>query len=95
MITKQQLARQRNWFKFRLVGCYIPINNEFVTEEERITINAINNLRTQLITNFDKCSKELGLRVPEHKCWCGKEAKIQIKDYNDILIWVCNKHKEL
>lgn len=90
--NKQALAQKRNWLKYRLMGTYIHITStEFLTEEERISINAINNLRTQLIANFDKCSKELGLKVPEHKCWCGREGK-----YNSTINgeYVCKKHLE-
>ena len=90
--SKQVLAQKRNWLKYRLMGTYIHITGtEFLTEEERININAINNLRTQLIASFDKCSKELGLKVPEHRCWCGKEGK-----YNSTILgkYVCKKHLE-
>lgn len=74
------------------MGSYIHITGrESLTEEESISINAINNLRRELIANFDKCSKELGLKVPEHRCWCGKEGK-----YNSTILgkYVCKKHLE-
>ena len=90
--SKQSLAQKGNWLKYRLMGSYISIPEAtFLTEEERISVNAINNLRAQLIAHFDNCSKELGLKVPDHKCWCGREGK-----YNSTINgkYVCKKHQE-
>lgn len=87
----QYLARRRNWLKYRLLGTYIQASTEYITLEESININAVNNLREQLVVNFDKNSKELGLKIPKYRCWCGKEGKY-IPEYNCDVEKVCKKH---
>ena len=94
-MNKQQLAQKRNYFKYVLTGLVKPIDYNCLTEEEKISWNAIINLKTSLLSNFDNISRQLGLKVTEHRCWwCGKPAKLQVY-YDKEFIWVCNKHKEL
>lgn len=93
MTEKQKLQKDRAYFKFVLSGMPKPINLESLTSDEREHWSLINAIRTKLIDNFNKNSIELGLNVPEHKCWCGKKAKYQ-SDYGDGLVWVCSKHNK-
>jgi len=92
-MTKLQLAQKRNYFKFVLVGLFKPIDNDVLTEWELEEWATILNIRDELLEKFDENSRELGLKVPEHRCWCGKEAK-SIWLRGDKEIWVCNKHKK-
>ena len=99
MSSKQQLQRDREYFKFVVSGINKPINKESLTKFELEAWNIILDKIELLVKNHDNCSRTLGLRVPEHKCWCGKTGKyyIQVGADNDPdrFIWVCNKHKEL
>ena len=92
MTEKQRLQRDRAYFKFVLTGLSKPIQTRSLTEEETISWNTILNLRSELIAAHDRNSRQLGLKVPEHRCWCGKEAKTQIEEFR-ASSWVCNKHK--
>lgn len=50
-----------------------------------------------LNTNFDKGSKKLGFRIPEHRCWCGKEGKYPATNETWKLFGtthVCKKHRD-
>lgn len=89
--SKQKLQRDRAYFKYVLTGLPKPIVLASLSEEERINWNTIINLISSLVNQFDKNSRELGLNVPEHKCWCGKEGK-----YNSSIPgkYVCKKHVE-
>lgn len=96
MTEKQRLQKDRAYFKFVLAGLNKPIALRSLTEYEQEEWATILNIRDNLLDVFDKTSKELGLNVPEHRCWCGKVAKLQVDYYtNGNLAWVCNKHKEL
>lgn len=96
MTEKQKLQKDRAWFKYVLTGLYKPIELKSLTDYEQEEWATILNIRDNLLDVFDKKSKELGLNVPEHRCWCGKPAKLQVDYYGKgNLIWVCNKHKEL
>ena len=93
MTPKQKLQKDRAWFKFVLAGIPKPINLESLNEWEQEEWATILNIRDELLDKFDKTSRNLGLNVPEHKCWCGKPAKVQVDYYGDgKLRWVCNKH---
>lgn len=67
---KQKLARRRNWLKFRLSGITIQYSEDIVTPEELQLLVEVESAIRILNTNFDKGSKKLGFRIPEHRCWC-------------------------
>ena len=98
MSSKQQLQRDRAYFKFVLSGLIKPVNIKSLTEAEKSTYATIIVLRDKLINEFDSNSRQLGLNVPEHKCWCGKPAKHCVEIFPDDEFskfeWVCNKHKK-
>ena len=95
MTPKQKLQQHRSWFKFRIIGAYTPISSEFLTSDELANMNLILEARNRILACFDENSRSLGLNVPEHKCWCGKPAKVEIDYYgNGNVMWVCNKHNE-
>ena len=93
MTPKQKLQRDRAYFKFVLSGISKPIKLESLSEIEQLVWKEILSARKALLDMHDKCSIELGLNIPDHKCYCGKPAKVQV-DYDDTgeLQWVCNKH---
>jgi hypothetical protein len=99
MTPKQKLQKDRAYFKYVLSGIPKPIKEESLTQEEQILWQSLLLKRNSLLTNFENNSRELGLRVPEHRCWCGKAAKIEVLgvDYyeNGSKDWVCNKHKNI
>jgi hypothetical protein len=93
-MTKQGLAQKRNYFKFVLSGMIKPVDITVLTPYEIGRFNTIKEAIKDLIDNFDNNSRLNGLNVPEHKCWCGKEAKYT-KDYvgkGENATWVCKKH---
>lgn len=94
-MTKLQLAQKRNYFKFVLHGMYRFIDNDALTEWELEEWATILNIRDELLEKFDNNSRLVGLKVPEHKCWCGKEAKNLVAAHEDgFELWTCNKHKK-
>lgn len=96
MTPKQKLQKDRAWFKYVLTGLPKPIKLGSLSEYEQKQWNEVLLIRNGLLSEFDFNSKKLGLNVPEHRCWCGKPAKVQVDYYGtDELQWVCNKHIEL
>ena len=96
-MSKLQLAQKRNYFKYVLSGMNKPIDLTVLTPYEIGRFNTIKEAIKDLIDNFDNNSRLNGLNVPEHKCWCGKEAKYT-KDYvekGQNSTWVCKKHLEI
>jgi len=95
-MTKRELVRKRNWFKHQLLG--IHLNNtdrDILSEFETTRIRHITSLIEEMIINFDDTSRELGLKVPKYRCWCGKEGKYKASDRCRELgyIKVCYKHR--
>jgi hypothetical protein len=78
-----------------LSGIPKPIDYNSLTEWEQEEWATVLNIRDELLDKFDETSRNLGLNVPEHKCWCGKPAKYG-KDLNGDgeLVWFCNKCKD-
>tara|TARA_R110000868_G_C10785307_1_gene755853 strand:- start:692 stop:994 length:303 start_codon:yes stop_codon:yes gene_type:complete len=91
--TKQQLAQKRNYFKYVIIGMCKPVDVECLSGPEKFAWNQILKHRQVLIEEFDKHSRELGLKVPEFRCWCGKEGKYkpEYENYQGA-IKVCKKH---
>ncbi len=94
-MTKQDLARKRNYFKFTLLGTHLTnIDNSILTDLEQHQINGIRMIIASIKGNFDNSSREMGLKVPEYRCWCGKEGKYITNERNRELGYeiVCKKH---
>lgn len=95
MITKQQLAQKRNYFKFYLSGLHRPIDLSILTAEERIKFARLNFLIKSLKDEFNINSHIKGLNVPEHKCWdLGCKNKV-IDLYKDTSEYTCKKHSKI
>lgn len=92
--SKQELAQKRNWFKYILSGLFKPIDYGVLSEHERSLWEEMLQCRAELLQGFDETSKEMGLKVPEYRCWCGKEGKYDPPDYVSQDIKVCKKHRE-
>jgi hypothetical protein len=90
-LTKQQLAQKRNYFKYVLTGMLKPVDINCLGPAELSAWNEIQLIKKHVLDQFDWNSKQLGLKVPEHRCWCGKEGK-----YNSAKAgkYVCKKHLE-
>lgn len=91
-MSKQELARKRNWFKFVLSGLYKPVDTNIMTKKERGQWEQLINIRNDLLDDFDGNSRYLGLNVPEYRCWCGKEGKYNHPDRP--FLKVCYKHRK-
>lgn len=94
MSELQQIQRDRAYFKFFLTGLPKPINTKSLTGPEQFGLRQILNQRDALLKEFDKNSKELGLRVPEHRCYndgC-RNKPINEVSYNGETVWFCKKH---
>ena len=88
MTPKQKLQKGRAFFKFVLTGLDKHIDISSLSEYEQEEWSTILNIKDNLLDTFDKESRLLGLNVPEHRCWCGKEAKFFIGNNR----WSCKKH---
>lgn len=94
-LSKLKLAQKRNYFKFIISGMLKPIDLDCLTKGELEMWNNISSQVNLLKQGFDNNSRQLGLNVPEHRCWCGKPAKLQVDYYgNGYLVWLCNKHEK-
>ena len=93
---KQKLDRDRNWFKFRVVGntsCREQHYPSFTfSEKEKEIMQKIERLREQLIMEFDETSKHMGLTVLP-KCWCGKVGKYKSTGVNTDRL-LCKEHRD-
>ena len=61
MSSKQQLQRDRAYFKFVVSGINKPINKESLTKFELEAWNIILDKIELLVKNHDNCSRTLGL----------------------------------
>ena len=96
MNSKQKLQRDRAYFKFIVSGLVKPIPLNNLTSDEKANWQIIIDARQRILDLYDDNSKQLGLNIPEHRCWCGKAAKIEVDYYGTgEYQWVCNKHKNL
>jgi hypothetical protein len=64
MTVKQNIARRRNWNKFRLLG--VNFDYSGLTKEERLVFETF---RSKMIINWDKNTIKLGLK-PGKKLFC-------------------------
>ena len=92
-MTKQELARKRNWFKFIITGLSKPVDLKCLGAAELGAWNEILLIRKSILDQFDWNSKNLGLNVQD-KCWCGKIAKYEPIGYPEHyhITRVCKKH---
>lgn len=71
-MTKQELARQRNWDKRRILGCITHLtmlqyrSKESLTIEERDLLNKAQLQIDILLLKWDQNSRKLGLK-PKNK----------------------------
>jgi len=96
-MDKQTIARKRNWFKYNLEGSFFTrVNNTILTLDEVQTIYYIETKINSLKQNFEDNSRKLGLKVPEYRCWCGREGKYPNPLHNNLLSSdkVCYKHSK-
>lgn len=91
--SKQELARKRNWFKYILSGLVKPVDYAVLSEEERSLWEEILQCRVEILQGFDAVSKDMGLKIPEYRCWCGKEGKYDAPSYMHVKK-LCKKHRE-
>jgi hypothetical protein len=89
---KQKLQKARAWFKFVITGLIKPVNVDYLSEKEEQLWYVIIAARRELLADFDEVSKKLGLNVPKHRCWCGREGKYKAEYKHDGL--VCYKHRK-
>lgn len=89
-------AKQRNFLKLRLSGCYSIFNNvdeTNITKEESILIEEISLNISHLLHNFKSNSIKLGFKASDRCYLCGKKA------VNDIFIngykkYICSTHND-
>ena len=93
-MTKQELTRIRNPIKWRLSGYTFPNNKEVLTQEEILIISEMRLLHKRLMNNWDENSKELGLKVPEHKCYMHNCRNKVIAVDERFNFYTCKKHKD-
>lgn len=63
VVTKQKLAKSRNWFKYVLLGLPKPVEQIYLKPEESYKWKQILKLREELIIDFNKNSLDLGLKT--------------------------------
>jgi hypothetical protein len=77
MTEKQQLAKKRNWLKFRLKGLKIPIDKSILTPMEILRFQNLHDTVEALINDFDASSKVLGLNSTTQE---ERDRKEDLKD---------------
>jgi len=87
-------ARQRNYLKLRLIGCWNLFHNKNVTPEEKIIMDRILLDISFLLQLFTSNSIKLGFKAYNRCSYCKK------KGVNEVLIhghrrYLCNNHKNL
>lgn len=89
--NKRKIAQNRNWFKCTITGIHNSVNEKYLTVEEQYWWGTILTASIELLNLFDEGSRLFGLKVPENKCWCGKEGKYEPENgyYSGL---VCKKH---
>jgi len=92
-MNKQKLARKRNWIKYVLSGLTKPIDYTVLSEKEESLWEEILQCRAEILHGFDDTSKEMGLNIPEYRCWCGKEGKYDAPSCMHVKK-LCKKHRE-
>jgi hypothetical protein len=97
-MNKQQIAQKRNYFKYVIVGIPKPIDLECLTGPEKFAWGQILAHRKTLLNEFEQNSRQKGLNVPEHRCWCGKPAKYinygDPESTENPIYYTCKKHIE-
>ena len=91
----RQRAQRRNWFKLRVCSGYL--NPTIVTQKELEIVDKINQLREELINNFDEEGRKLGFIIPNNGCYalrcrCKVVGSITLATHGTIR--VCKKHKK-
>jgi hypothetical protein len=93
MTEKQQLQKDRAYFKFVLVGLPKPIQKRSLTPTEIKLWDNIMEARLVLLNSIDETSRQLGLKVPENRCYlCGKEGTEAFENGSLGTIFTCKKH---
>jgi hypothetical protein len=62
-MRKQQLAQNRNWFKFLVSGLSKPVNRECLSGLEQCQWDKILAIRKDILVGFDDTSRNRGLNV--------------------------------
>jgi hypothetical protein len=73
-MTKQELARKRNYFKFIITGLPKPVDMNILSSLERAEWVKILEARKLILERFNETSKVKGLNVII-PCWCGSRRK--------------------
>ena len=93
MSELQNNAKDRNYFKMRLMGVksIFSISNRNITKQERIYCDEIIKNIDLLIDNFTESSRELGFKASYRCHFCGKKATSDYI-YNNRKRYVCDIH---
>lgn len=70
-MTKIERARIRNWSKARVIGILVGFPSNYAqgvfTEEESKIMEKMSSLKQLLLDNWEKNSKELGMKIKPRK----------------------------
>jgi len=89
-MTKQELARHRNWNKARLSG--MSFDTRVFTEQELALLQKIQNLKEELLQHWDFNSKLLDLKVERYNVYLNNTMyKVNIS-YKEALY--CKKYSD-
>lgn len=94
-MNKQELARKRNWFKHQMVSYVYLVDMNALHPTERILWKKFQEIRKDLLNEFDCNSRLLGLNVPKHKCFYPDcRNKVIAEEISPIFgtSYVCKKH---
>ncbi len=75
-MTKQELARERNWQKARLMG--LTFNRTVLCEAEKLEVEKIKQAVNNILSNWDIGTKLVGLNPTGTKkcCVCWMKRKL-------------------
>lgn len=90
---KQNLAKARNWAKYRLTGLHTP--SEGLSMWERSKIREILQIKQLLLDNWDSETEGLGLNVNKDRCCidnCKNKGKHLMREKSGHKDLLCKKH---
>jgi len=93
MSELQNKAKDRNFLKMRLSGCYYLFKDKNVTPEEQLIMDSISFKIRQLLDGFKDNSIKLGFKAYDRCYYCKRKA-IGEYQFNGKTMYLCNKHSD-
>jgi len=76
MNKNQELARERNWAKARLLSITSQHPPKNSTEIEKLLYKEIHSAAKALLKDWEENDNKFRLTSKRYKCWCGKRTTV-------------------